>query len=174
MQAIALIIGNLCSVLAMITDSISNTRKTTRGVLLVQSVSQVFYGVGSAVLGGYSGAVQNAVSILRNFVAIKKVNNRLIQAILVILGAVLGIAFNTIGIWGWLPVIANLEYTVAVFLFPDNERALKIAFLLCVAMFIAFNGAILNFVGMISNLVVLIIGIVTQVREYKLKREAQI
>jgi len=68
MNSVSLIIGNLCSLLAMITDSISATRKTPKGVLLVQSLSQLIYCIGTVVLKGYSGAVQNAVSILRNFV----------------------------------------------------------------------------------------------------------
>ena len=173
MHPIPLIIGNLCSLLAMITDSISNTRKTTRGVLLVQSVSQVIYGIGTAVLGGYSGAVQNLMSVIRNFVAIKEIDNKVLQGILVILGVVLGVAFNNIGIWGWLPIIANLEYTLAVFLFKDNERALKIAFLISVGLFAAFNGAILSIVGVISNLIVLVVGIVALVRDAKQQKREE-
>ena len=54
-----------------------------------------------------------------------------------------------------MPVIANLEYSLAVFRFKDNERALKIAFAICIVLFMAFNIVILNFVGAISNAVIL-------------------
>ena len=50
MNEINLIIGNVCSILAMATDSISSTRKTTKGVLLVQSLSQLIYFIGTVVL----------------------------------------------------------------------------------------------------------------------------
>ena len=129
----SLIIGNLCSLAAMITDAISASRKTSKGVLFVQTISQVFYVFGSIVLKGYSAAVQNAVSIFRNVAAIKGSESKLIQWILVIAGVVLGIAFNNRGAIGLLPVIGNLEYSIAVFKFKDNERALKIAFLIVVA-----------------------------------------
>ena len=59
MNTLSLITGNVCSLLAMITDSISSTRKTAKGVLWMQSISQMIYFVGTVILKGYSGAVQN-------------------------------------------------------------------------------------------------------------------
>ena len=64
-----ILIGNVCSLLAMITDSISSTQKTTKRVLLWQNVGQVIYCVGAIFLRGYSAAVQNAVSLFRNLTA---------------------------------------------------------------------------------------------------------
>ena len=58
-------------------------------MLLVQCVSQLFYTIGTVVLKGYSGAVQNVVSMIRNLVAIKKINSKVIEWILVGLGVVL-------------------------------------------------------------------------------------
>ena len=156
MNAIPIIIGNVCSLLAMITDSISSTRKTAKGVLLVQNLSQLIYCIGTIVLKGYSGAVQNVVSIIRNFVAIREINSKWVQWVLVLLGVVLGIGFNNLGWVGYLPVIANLQYTLAIFRFGNNERALKTAFAVCVGLFALFNLAIFNFVGFVTNLVVMI------------------
>ena len=156
MNEINLIIGNICSILAMATDSISSTRKTTKGVLLVQSLSQLIYFIGTVVLKGYSGAVQNAVSILRNFVAIREIQNKYVEWILAGLGVVLGLAFNNLGFMGLLPVIANFQYTIAIFRFRDNERALKISFAIAIGLFAVFNIAIYNVVGMLSNSVVFI------------------
>ena len=155
MNTISVILGNGCSLLAMVTDSISSTRKTAKGVLLMQSLSQLIYCIGTILLKGYSGAVQNVVSILRNFVAIRKISSPLIEWILVALGVALGLLFNNLGLIGYLPVVANLQYTLAVFKFKDNERALKISFALCIGLFAIFNCAIFNFVGAASNLVVL-------------------
>ena len=156
MNEINLIIGNVCSILAMATDSISSTRKTTKGVLLVQSLSQLIYFIGTVVLKGYSGAVQNAVSILRNFVAIRDIHNKYVEWILAGLGVVLGLAFNNLGFMGLLPVIANFQYTIAIFRFQDNERALKISFAIAIGLFAIFNIAIYNVVGMLSNSVVFV------------------
>lgn len=154
MNTTHLIIGNLCSLLAMLTDSFSSTRKTTKDVLRVQNVSQLIYCIGTVILKGYSGAVQNAVSLLRNLAAIHNVQSNAVQWILAALGVVLGVAFNNLGLMGLLPVVANLGYTIAVFRFQNNERALKTAFMLCVFCFAIFNIALYNLVGMVSNLIV--------------------
>ncbi|MBR5315880.1 MAG: YgjV family protein [Firmicutes bacterium] len=151
-----ILLGNILSLLAMCSDSFSSSRKTTKGVLMTQNLSQVFYGLSSLVLGGYSAAVQNVVSILRNFVAMSKVNSKVIAWGLIALGVVLGVFFNNLGLVGWLPIIANFEYSIAVFKFKDNERALKSAFLVCCALFTIFNVFIYNVVGVISNTVVII------------------
>ncbi|MBR3752990.1 MAG: YgjV family protein [Ruminiclostridium sp.] len=156
MNSFSLILGNACSILAMITDSISANQKTPKAVLLVQSLSQLIYCIGTLVLRGYSGAVQNAVSILRNFVAIRNIQSKALEWTLVALGVILGLAFNNLGLMGLLPVLANFQYTLAIFRFKDNERALKFSFLLSVGMFALFNIAIYNLVGVISNSVVCI------------------
>lgn len=162
-----IILGNACSLLAMVTDSVSSTRKTAKGVLFVQILSQLFYGIGTILLKGYSSTAQNAVSILRNIVAIRKVESRAIEWALVFLGVALGVGFNNLGLIGYLPVVANLEYTLAVFKFKDNEWALKIAFAVCVGLFIFFNLAILNFVGVAANVVVMVTTLVSLFRQKK-------
>ena len=149
-----IILGNLISLLAMGSDSFSATRKTAKGVLLVQCISQFLYGLSSLVLKGYSAAVQSAVSIVRNLVAVKGEPSKATQWILILLGVALGLFFNNLGAVGWLPDISNLEYSIAVFRFKDNERALKLAFLVNIALFAIFNAVIYNFVGLIANAVI--------------------
>ena len=165
MITIGIVIGNICSLLAMITDSISSSQKTAKGVLVVQSISQFIYGIGTLVLKGYSGAVQNAVSILRNFVAIKQIESKVLEWVLVLMGVVLGIYFNNLGLIGYLPVVANLQYTLAIFKFKDNERAIKISFAICIGLFALFNVAILNFVGACSNFVVMVATVIMLIKK---------
>ena len=84
----AIIIGNLFSLFGMLSEAVSATLKTARRVLVMQSIAQVFWFAGTVVLKGYSGSVQNAVSILRNFLAIKKVENKAIEWTVAIVGVV--------------------------------------------------------------------------------------
>ena len=152
----ALILGNLCTVLAMGFNALSSTRKTTKGVLLTQNVSQGVYAISAIVLGGYSAAVQNVVSIVRNFAAAYHVKSKVLEWSLVILGVVLGIAFNNRSWVGLLPVIGNLQYTLAIFKFKNDERKVKFFFLLSVVAFVIFNIAIRNYAGAVSDLVVIV------------------
>jgi len=67
---------------------------------------------------------------------------------------VLGVVFNNRGLLGWLPIAANLEYSIAMFRFRENEKGLKISFIINMAMYSAFNFILLNIVGGISCVVV--------------------
>lgn len=173
MDGLSIIVGNACSLLAMVTDSVSSTRKTAKGVLMVQSLSQLIYCIGAIVLQGYSAAVQNAVSIVRNILAMRKLDNKVVQWALVALGVVLGLVFNNLGWIGLLPVIANFQYTLAVFRFSDNERALKVSFALAVFLFGIFNLAIMNLVGFVTNLVVAVTTVVYLIRTRKQTQEEE-
>ena len=149
-----LLIGNLCSLCAMISDSVSGTRKKRKEILAVQIVSQFFYGAGTVVLKAYSSTAQNVVAVLRNLAAMKNVKSKAVEWILVLLGVVLGVVFNNRGLLGWVPILANLEYSLAVFRFKDNEKPLKIAFILNMLLFFGFSLAIRNYVAAAGNIVV--------------------
>ena len=156
MGNIALIVGNLCTLLAMGFNALSSTRKTPKGVLLTQNISQGIYGISAIVLKGYSAAVQNVVSIVRNLVATRKKNNKFVEWLLVVLGVALGIAFNNRSWVGLLPVVGNLQYTLAIFKFKNDERKIKFFFLLSVVAYAIFNFAIRNYVGMVSDTIVIV------------------
>ena len=84
----------------------------------------------------------------------KNVKNKAIEWTLIGLGVVLGIWFNNRGLLGWLPIVANFEYSVSVFRFRDDEKALKYAFIINMVMFCVFNVIIYNFIGAASTLFV--------------------
>ena len=155
MDKLFLLLGNGCSLMATLSNIFASTRPTARGVLLVQSVGQVFYFLCGLFLRAPSGAVQNAVSIVRNFVAMgKKKSSKWVEWALIAAGVVLGVAFNNRGLAGWLPIVGNLEYSLAVFRFRDNERMLKAALVVSLLIFAVFNVIIGNYVGAVADTVV--------------------
>ena len=155
-----LILGNICSLIAMGTDAVSSWAKSARKMLLFQCLSQGIYAVGSVILKGYSAAVQNVISL------------PVVEWILIALGVGLGLYFNNRSWIGLLPVVANLEYSLAVLFFKDNEQLLKIAFFIDVLLFCIFNTVILNIVGTVSNIVVMIMTLVAIIRNAKQNKQA--
>lgn len=145
-----IIFGNVCSLGACISDSISGTRKTKKSILIFQSISQVFYLSSSLFFKAYSTATQNVVSIFRNLYGAFDKHNKVLDWIFVLLPLALGIYYNNQGLLGIVPVVANLEYSLALLFFSKNPTTLKIAFFICLVMFIFFNFMILNIVGGIA------------------------
>lgn len=168
---VSIIIGNILSLFATVSDSISSTKKTFKSILLIQTVSQVFYTASGIVLKGYSAAVQNGVNFFRNLFAIQGKRNKFIEWFFILIAVVLGIYFNNRGFVGLLPVIANFVYSIAVFRFQDNGRALKTCFLFTVTMFTIFNLVILNFVGFVANCVLLATTAISLIRDYKKEKK---
>ena len=84
----------------------------------------------------------------------KNVKSKALEWGLILAGVALGAAFNNRGLLGWLPIVANLEYFIAVFSFKDNEWALKLAFIVNMAMYAAFSLVILNYAGAFSCTVI--------------------
>lgn len=164
---LSIIIGNILSLFATVSDSVSSTKKTFKSILLVQTVSQVFYTASSIVLKGYSAAVQNGVNFFRNLFAIHGKRNKLIEWFFILIAVVLGVYFNNRGFVGLLPVIANFVYSIAVFRFQNNGRALKTCFLFTVSMFTVFNLVILNFIGFAANCVLLTTTVISLIRDYR-------
>ena len=165
------IVGNVCSLCAMASDSVSGVQKKRGAVLAVQIISQVFYAAGSIVLKGYSSTVQNAVAVLRNIAAIKNVKSKAVEWTLVVLGVALGAAFNNRGAVGWLPIAANLEYSLAVFRFRESETPIKAAFVINAVMYSAFNVVIKNYVGAAANAAVVVTTAVSMIKTHNDKRK---
>ncbi|MBR4017872.1 MAG: YgjV family protein [Oscillospiraceae bacterium] len=155
-----IIIGNVCTLAAMGANAASSTRKTAKGMLLLQNLAQAIYFASAIVLKGYSAAVQNAVSILRNFAAVRNIKSKALEWSLTIAGLALGVIFNNRGLIGLLPVIGNLQYTIAIFRFQDRERLLKLSFLISGISFLIFNIAIFNIVGALSDFIVAVTTVV--------------
>ena len=160
----AVIIGNLFSLCAMVSDSISGTRRKHSEIMAVQILGQFFYGASSIALKGYSGTAQNIVAVFRNFAAMKNVKSKVLEWTLILVGVVLGAILNNRGLLGWLPIIANFEYSIAIFKLKDNEKALKLCFIINMIMHAVFSAVIMNYVGVISCTVISITTAISIIR----------
>nr|MCR5089749.1 YgjV family protein [Oscillospiraceae bacterium] len=123
------------------------------------------YGASSIVLKGYSSTAQNVVAIFRNLAGMKNVKSKALEWVLILAGVVLGVIFNNRGLLGWLPIVANLEYSVSVFRFKDNEKALKLAFIINMVIYAVFGAVIMNYVGVLSCSVISVTTAISLIKE---------
>lgn len=168
MEKTAVIIGNIFSLCAMVSDSISGTKKKHSEIMGIQIISQFFYAASTIALKGYSGTAQNAVAVFRNLAAMKNIKSKILEWSFILVGLVLGIVLNNRGLLGWLPIIANLEYSFAVFMFRDNEKALKLSFIFNMVMYAIFSLVIMNYVGAVSCTVIAVTTVISMIRNAKL------
>lgn len=160
-----IILGNITSFLANILDAYSSTRKTKKEMMKIQCIGCIVYTVSNTLFNAYSTVVQNLCAFLRNILAVKEVQSKIIQYIIVLAGIILGIYFNNLGLLGLLPVFANAEYSICLFVIKNNVRALKYSFLICNICFIILNFFIKNYVGLIFTSITVITTIINLIKK---------
>ena len=86
--------------------------KKRERVIAVQTGQFLLMALGNGVLGGTTGAVTTLISAIRNFLVYKGWINWPVKILISALLIGLGLAFNTNGLWGILPLIATVSYTL--------------------------------------------------------------
>lgn len=164
-----IVIGNICSLLACVCDSVSGTRKTKRSILITQIVSQFFYIASSFALKAYSAVVQNVVTIFRNLYSVSDKQSKIMDWVFIACQVIFGLYFNNRGLLGLIPIVANLEYSLVLFAFKNNTKIIKIAFIVSVLLFAIFNFSIMNYIGGMSCAIIVI---TTTISIYKESNES--
>ncbi len=134
-------VATIFSTLAVIVFIVSVTFKNKNKILIIQVLSHILLGIGEFISKAWASIVQEVISIIRNILVYFHKNTKLINYILIILGVLIGLycglmGQNTFTPWkgwdpakwyGYLPVIANLEYSIVVCNSKLNAKWLKLA-----------------------------------------------
>ncbi len=173
------IVGNVLSGIGMILFFISSFLKSKKKILLFQignhslsSVAQFFFSDGH----GFSGAVQDSVSIIRNIVIIFNKNNKFLSGLFIFLALGLGVFFNVYSylgdhnVWlfvaGFLPVVASLEYSIVILLPNVKVVHIKMAMVVSSLCWAIYGFFIVNYALAIFNIIICISSLVNIFRYY--------
>ena len=107
---IQLIIGNIIALIASILMVYSGIIKKKKKIILVQTIQIGLSGISSLVLGGFTGAIINAINLFRNILSYKEKLALKEKIIIIILSVTLSLIFNNLGIIGLLPIISTVTY----------------------------------------------------------------
>lgn len=133
-----LLIGNLVSMLGAGLMVVIGILKTRRQILLTQCLQFALMGAGNLVLGGYTGAVSNFLSIVRNGIvcALGDLSGPL-KLIFIAVQVLLSAMTNAHGLVGWLPVAATVLYTWM--LDAKSEVTLKLVMIAAQLMWLSYD-----------------------------------
>ncbi len=166
-EEFVIVFSNVISGLGMLALFISTLVRDKQRILAIQSVNHACAIVADLLLKGYSGLVQDVVSLTRNLVVLAGRQTRFLKIFFVSAGLVLGIVFNNRGLVGLLPVIASTEYAVVVVRDGTTERTLKWAIVVSSLCWAIYSGFLLNFVGCAANLATTISALLYLFRKQK-------
>lgn len=153
MNNATVVIGNIVAAAGSLCLFSSTAAKDKNGILKRQAAGSFFLLASSIILKGYSGAIQDAVGLIRNIVILAGKNSKIVSILLIAAGVIPGIVFNNNGLWGILPVFANLEFACVTLYPKSNETAMKASIAVSTLCWAVYCFIIHNYVSTCVNIV---------------------
>lgn len=151
-----LLIGNLISLIGAVFMAISCVAKEKKQVFFHQFLSSAVLTVSSVILNSFSGAVSMALCALRNLIVARGKYTKPVMWFFCISAVVLGLAANTRGLLGVVPVLSTVQYTLGIY-YASTERAVKYNIMANVTAWMVYSFLILDISTAVSEAVMLII-----------------
>lgn len=153
-----LIIGNIIALLASILIVFISYAKNKKNIIILQTLQVSLLTLSNLILGGLTGAIINAITIVRNILCYKNKLTKLNITIISVLLIVLSLYFNNLSLIGVLPLISTVIYTV--FINTKSTIILKLLLLLnmiCWGIYDftiqSYTSAIFDFLGIITSII---------------------
>ena len=140
-------LGHVLSAVSFAALAASLFARDTRRLFLLQAADSFLGALANLCFGGFSGASTNGIATVRNLL---KAHGRFAGAVVwvtLVAQVAIGVLVNNRGLLGLLPVVATVEYTLAVAL-TDGVRAVKLALLANILMWAAYGALIGDWVGL--------------------------
>lgn len=158
---LTIIIGNFIAVIASLLMVYTGFIKNKKKILYIQTIEISLFVISNVILGGITGAINNAITCIRNILCYKNKLGLKEKILIIILASILTIFFNNIGIIGLLPLIALILYTS----FMNIQDIIKFKILLIINSAIwliydiyvnLYTSAIFDLATIISNIISII------------------
>lgn len=105
-----LLIGNLLALLGSLLMVYTGILKKKNKIILFQTIQIGLFVLSNIILGGITGAIINALSMIRNILCYKNKLGLVQKIVITILSIVLSLCFNNLGIIGLLPLVSTVTY----------------------------------------------------------------
>lgn len=153
-----IIIGNIIALIASILMVLAGLQKKKKKILFIQIIQIALSVISNLVLGGYTGAIINALSCVRDILCYKDKMGTREKIIIIILAVGLSLIFNNLGWIGLLPLIATVVYIS----FMNTKDVVKFKFLIIFSMVMwliydlyikSYTSGVFDFASIIANLI---------------------
>ena len=157
---ISIIIGNIIALIASILMVYSGTSKQKKKILHFQTVQIGMSVISNIILCGITGAIINALSLIRNTLCYKDKLGLKEKVVITILATILTLKFNNLGYIGLLPLISTVTYIWLMNI--KNVKRFKLLIIFTMLMWFiydivikSYTSAIFDFINIVANIVTL-------------------
>ena len=132
---------------------IGNFKKTSKQILIFQTISFFFKGIHYLLLGGLSGFYSSVISMARNILFFKFKKSFYLMVLFIIIYFVMGI-FSYKDFYSIIPSMASVFYTVIVN--TNKPRYLRSGMVINSLLWLIYNIYIVSLAGIITQIVLII------------------
>ena len=139
----------------------SGMLKQKKKILYFQTVQIGMSVISNIILGGITGAIINALSLIRNILCYKNKLGLKGKIIITILAIILTLKFNNLGYIGLLPLISTVSYIWLMNV--EDVRKFKLLIIFTMLMWLiydvvikSYTSAIFDFMNIIANMLTLL------------------
>lgn len=158
---VSIIIGNIIALIASILMVYYGMLKQKKKILYFQTVQIGMSVISNIILGGITGAIINALSMIRNILCYKNKLGLKEKIIITILVIILTFKFNNLEYIGLLPLISTVSY---IWLMNTKDvRKFKLLIIFTMLMWLiydvvikSYTSAIFDFMNIIANMLTLL------------------
>lgn len=155
---VSIIIGNTIALIASILMVYSGILKQKKKILYFQTVQIGMSVISNIILGGITGAIINALSMIRNILCYKNKLGLKEKIVITILAVILTFKFNNLGYIGLLPLISTIIYIWLMNIKNVKKFKLLIAFTMLMwfiydIVIKSYASAIFDFMNIVANIV---------------------
>ena len=158
---VSIIIGNIIALIASILMVYSGMLKQKKKILYFQTVQIGMSVISNIILGGITGAIINALSMIRNILCYKNKLGLKEKIIITILAIILTFKFNNLRYIGLLPLISTVSYIWLMNI--KDVRKFKLLIIFTMLMWLiydvvikSYTSAIFDFMNIIANMLTLL------------------
>ena len=155
---VSIIIGNIIALIASILMVYSGMLKQKKKILYFQTVQIGMSVISNIILGGITGAIINALSMIRNILCYKDKLGLKEKIGITFLAVILTFKFNNLGNVGLLPLISTVTYIWLMNI--KNVKKFKLLIVFTMLMWFiydlvikSYTSAIFDFMNIVANIV---------------------
>ena len=152
---------NIIALIASILMVYSGMLKQKKKILYFQTVQIGMSVISNIILGGITGAIINALSMIRNILCYKNKLGLKEKIIITILAIILTFKFNNLGYIGLLPLISTVSYIWLMNI--KDVRKFKLLIIFTMLMWLiydvvikSYTSAIFDFMNIIANMLTIL------------------
>lgn len=151
-----LICGNIVALIASMLMVYSGSVNNRKKIIYIQTVQILAFTLSNLILGGFTGAIVNLISLVRNVLCYKDKLTNDKKLILILFCIIFSLCFNNLGFLGLLPLISTVVYTC----FMDVKNTIKLKLLIIFTMILwliydtlirSYTSAIFDVFSIIAN-----------------------